>query len=948
MFHERTLIRTGLGLLLTGVLAMAASAGTVGKISGVVKDAGTGEPIANAAVLIVTTTMGTSTGPDGNYFILNVAAGTYDVQAQVIGYKPLLIQNVLVAPDFTTELNFSLEQTVAATLDAVKVEAQRPIFQRDATSTVRILDSKQYNALPTRGYQDAASIQAGVVSSQGNSNLNVQGNETTNNPILFIRGGRANEVAYFVDGFSQQDPLTGYSTTSINTNAVDQIVVMTGGFNAEYGRIMSGAVNVVTKEGGAKYFGTAEAVTDNLGGAWVGTKKYDYNIYGASLGGPLLPSNDQVTFFASGERRWEKDRAPRSLAGGPLPFNSLSGWTWQGKLDAKLTPALAVKAGTLGSRDDWQEYRHSYLFSGAHTPRYQDRNNSYFATVTDKLSTTSYFSVSANYFVTSRESGDGVYFNKLVDYRRSQMVEDDNGDLVLQNLSDGNLQDAYNLFWTDGDQGTNDHVWDDYQHRKSSYIGGAADFARQWSEHNTAKAGADFQRHTLRFYDHLFPTAAWKGLADNGYNDVVNYGFDQTGTRELNGKEGIYEDGAKHPITASAFVQNKYEYSDFVLNLGLRYDHLDPKTLSLRSQDLPLGTGGDRVLNPSDLQPSRKEDKLSPRLGVGFPISAQTLFHANFGKFFQQPNLQDLYTSYRYLEYKVGNGGYYYAFGNPNLVPEKTTAYEVGITHAPNSKVRVDATAYYKDVQDLVQVQNVPSSPFAFASYRNADFGTIKGIDLNVALLETKGVSGSVSYSLSYANGTGSISDTQRNIAWTGDEVPKQTTPLAFDQRHKLSINVDYGTERETGPKIWGFYPLERLDINALFNAGSGFPYTPVFVFNEVTLAAVSTQPAGPVNSRYGPWTYSMDAKLTRGLSVGGSNLELFVWVLNLFDRENQLNVYGSSGTAYTTSWLSTEEGRKWALDNGADGVQRYQTKERNPNNFGNPRMVRFGVKSSF
>jgi outer membrane receptor protein involved in Fe transport len=947
MFHDRTFRRICLVLLLAGVFATAASAGTVGKISGVVKNAATGEPLANAAVVIVTTTMGASTGADGSFFILNVPAGTYDVQAQVIGYKPLMVQNVLVAPDFTTELNFSLEQTVAATLEAVKVEAQRPVFQRDATSTVRILDSKQYNSLPTRGYQDAASIQAGVVSSQGNSNINVQGNETTNSPVLFIRGGRANEVAYFVDGFSQQDPLTGYSTTSINTNAVDQVVVMTGGFAAEYGRIMSGAVNVVTKEGGAKYFGTAEAVTDNLSGNWIGTKKYDYNIYGASLGGPLLPNNDKVTFFASGERRWERDRSPRSLAGGPLPFNQLSGWTWQGKIAWKLTPGISIKAGTLGSRDDWQEYRHAYRLTGPHTPRYQDRNASYFGTFTDKLNPDTYFNISGNYFMTERESGDGVYFNKLNQYARLATRHTGHDSTYVVDVGN-RTWDQYALFWSAAHDSTPSHVWDDYQHRKSSYLGFTGDLTHKWTDHNTAKFGVDLQRHTLRFYQALFPATYYLGLAGGGYDDVVNYGYDRTGTKELNGKEGRFQDGAKHPISASLYLQNKYEYSDFVVNAGLRYDYLDPKTQMLVNPNLPLENGNTSNLDPSDLKASKAKNKVSPRLGIGFPVSEQTLFHANYGKFFQQPNLQDLYTSYRYLEYKVRIGGYYFPFGNPNLEPETTTAYEIGLTHAPSSKVRVDATAYYKDVENLVQVQNQPSSPANFASYRNSDFGTIKGIDLNLQVMETLGFSGSLSYSLSYATGTGSISDSQRNIAWTVSQAPKQTAPLSFDQRHKVALNIDYRTREGVGPRVAGFRPLQKLDLNLLFNAASGFPYTPIVTQNEVTLAAVSTTPTGPINSRYGPWTNRVDGKVTRSFNVGGVGLDAFVWVLNLFDTVSELNVYQSSGTAYTTGWLSTEEGRKWAQDFGAAGVATFKAKETNPNNFGIPRMVRFGLKTSF
>ena len=247
-----------------------------------------------------------------------------------------------------------------------------------------------------------------------------------------------------------------------------------------------------------------------------------------------------------------------------------------------------------------------------------------------------------------------------------------------------------------------------------------------------------------------------------------------------------------------------------------------------------------------------------------------------------------------------------------------------------------------------VQVQNVPSAPNNFASYRNTDFGTIKGVDFNLQLLETMGFSGSASYSLSYATGTGSISDSQRDIAWTADRVPKQTAALSFDQRHKISLNGDYTTPAEFGPKLGSAYPLERLGVNLLLNAGSGFPYTPIYLQNEVSLAAAQETPTGPVNSKYGPWTYQIDSKFTRGFRAGRYSIEASLWVLNLFDTENELTVYRGTGSAYTTGWLATEEGRKWSADNGASAVARYQIKERDPRNFGIPRMVRFGLKTSF
>src|SRR5438093_8889437 len=144
----------------------------------------------------------------------------------------------------------------------VHVQAERPLLQKDATGTTRFLSSDDIQKLPTRGYRDAAAQQTGVVNFQKNID-----NESQNAPTLIVRGGRPNETAYFVDGFSQQDPLTGTTSTSISNSAIQEIVVLTGGFSAEYGRIMSGALNVVTREGSDKYFGSVETVSDVLTGS---------------------------------------------------------------------------------------------------------------------------------------------------------------------------------------------------------------------------------------------------------------------------------------------------------------------------------------------------------------------------------------------------------------------------------------------------------------------------------------------------------------------------------------------------------------------------------------------------------------------------------------------------------------------------------------------------------
>jgi hypothetical protein len=265
------------------------------------------------------------------------------------------------------------------------------------------------------------------------------------------------------------------------------------------------------------------------------------------------------------------------------------------------------------------------------------------------------------------------------------------------------------------------------------------------------------------------------------------------------------------------------------------------------------------------------------------------------------------------------------------------------MAHQLGDRQRLDITAYYKDVKDLVEVTTVRSNPNAFSSYRNRDFATIKGVDIGWVMRTTSHFSGQINYSFSIANGTGSVSDTQRNPAWTNDNTPKQTAPLDFDQRHKVTMSADYRFGSMEGPKV-----LHNFGINVLATLASGTPYTPVRVYDEVTLANVSTTPVGPINSRYGPWTSAIDFKMSKGFHLGGQNLEGWVWVLNLLNRTNVFNVYHGTGSASSTSYLSTPAGKGFLASNPDDGQALYDLAQNQSTFYGNPRLVRFGLRLAF
>ena len=202
----------------------------VGKISGVVKDGSTGETLIGANVLLEGTTIGAATNIDGYYSIINVPPGTYSLKATMVGYAPGIYKDVRVSIDQTTEINFGLTSNTFQT-DEVVVIATTPIVQKDVASSRVNFNVEEIQNLPVSSISGVIGLQAGVRSG------------------LEIRGGAATQTAFLVNGVTMRDERDNSPFTGISYSAIDEVQIQTGGFNAEYGNVRSGLINVVTKEG---------------------------------------------------------------------------------------------------------------------------------------------------------------------------------------------------------------------------------------------------------------------------------------------------------------------------------------------------------------------------------------------------------------------------------------------------------------------------------------------------------------------------------------------------------------------------------------------------------------------------------------------------------------------------------------------------------------------------
>jgi outer membrane receptor protein involved in Fe transport len=930
----RTLVAAALSLAV-GVPVLA---GSTGRLIGRVVDEKK-QPLPGVSIRIEGQRLGAITDDRGTYFIIGIPGGHCTVRMSLIGYAAFAAANVEITPDFSTTLDATLETEAAQTNEVVN--AERPLLQKDATGTVRFLSGNEIQRLPTRGYREALAQEPGVVNIVRQIDL-----EGTNSNTLVLRGGLPDETAYYVDGFSRRDPLTGNSSNAINNSAIEEVVLLNGGFNAEYGRIMSGVVNVVTKEGGQKYSGSFEALTDNLTGT--GDPVFDsgisdYNVYDGAFGGPLIKGHALGSFYVSGQRRLQYDRAPRSNYTEPLPSNSLGGWTGQGRLRLTFGPNAGLKLGVLNTRDDWTEYRNSYRFDLAHMPRHEDRNQSYTGEFHHRLNARFFYTIGTSFLRTARKRGDGLFFDDLAAYSATANPQL-NVDIPwffpgLSGTPGDPLSDtlAARVLTIPGSTGA---LWDDYLRHESQGNSIRADFTSQINASHQVKAGVQGDKYEVRFYQNYFPSNFTPGQFD-----INAYGFDE------NANEGELSplDGARRPITASAYIQDGYERGGVHADVGLRYDYLNVNEKALVNPDQPLGP--DFILTDADLTDARTYGRISPRVGVGFPVSRRSMLHLNWGQFYQQPDFRELFVSYRFLDYKIRKGGYPVPFGNPNLKPEMTVAYEAGIAHQLNDFATFDVSAYYKDVKDHVQVALVPSAPYSFAAFRNVGGARLMGVDLGFTLRRVHHIDASLGYSLSSARGTGAGSNS-RNIAWTASSLPKPPEqPLEFDQRHKLSVNLGLSFLKNEGPK-WGSHtPLADVDVNVLYNLASAMPYSSTLVLDEVTQLNVAGQPTGVPNVRTGPFTQALDFKITKGIQLRGPKLDAYVWVLNAFNTANALLDYQGTGSPYTTGFLDTQAGRAVAAQlrqEGIDPDHAYALATHRSDMFTSPRSVQFGLRMDF
>ena len=842
--------------LLSVLWVSGATAGTTGKISGTIVDQDK-QPLPGGTVVVLGQKLGAFSDAQGHYDILNVPAGTYDLNVTSIGYKTLVVKSVVVSSDETTRLDFTVEQTTLA-MEEVVITAERPTVDVNQTSSRVSLTSKEIDALPVQDVDDIVNLQAGVVDGH-------------------FRGGRLGEVQYQVDGVSVNNPYDNKSTLSLDRSVLQEVQVISGTFDAEYGQAMSGTVNAVLKEGSKEFKYTAEALS----------------------GGYVFPGNSSR--LTDDTVRPDAQQSLTGAISGPIGLaNTVYLLTTRISQSDDFTRATRRFVPTDSSNFESKEFRPTG--NGASVALGYVEEWSGAAKISNNSIENVALSYTALWDVERMRSGDYFWHLNPDGQRKQRLFALTHGFDVTRTASRNTfftLAYRQNYFsWKDM---AYDSVWDRRYDAAGPPLGDPS------YENGAIVQGVDLGRFQQNTSVHLI-----KGSISSQVNpehltklggevQIAKVEFGSPGYLRFASVNG-FEQLVRHideppdfpgvrtykPLIAAAFAQDQMETKDITLRAGLRFDVFDASSTVPSDPANPANAiAGSPLSTP---KATTTKASVSPRLGVAYPITERAGLHFAYGHFYQFPELGQIFANsdYRILSRLQAGGIDYGVLGNPDVKPERTVQYEFGYKQALDENIGYDVSLFYKDIRDLLGVEFIETYNGAqYARLTNVDFGSVIGFTLSFDHRKLGPVSTALDYTWQFAQGNASDPRETAVRASAGEDPRPRQIPFNWDQRHTLNLSATMSRE-------------DVYNLSAVLRAASGQPYTPILEsgFGNGLDANSGRKPAGLV----------LDVRADRQISVGGARTTIFGRAFNVFDsRYFNGGVFASTGSPYYSRFPETD-----------------------------------------
>ena len=910
LFRSAVLMSTRLllFLLLAAAFALPCSA-QKGSISGIVKDKRNGETLVGVNVLVKGTYYGGASNVEGRYTIRDVNPGQYTVEVSLLGYKKVQQTGVPVTAGKATALNFDLEETVLSLSEEVVIIGERPLLDIEQTSSSRTVTADDIAVAVIENVTDIVAQQTGVVQAD---------NE------IHIRGGRSHENAYLLDGVSVQDPLAGTGFgLQLSAASIEEIEVMTGGFNAEFGQATSGVVNVTTKEAGEKYTLHLGYKRDDFGFNRDSRSNWNTDIREASLSGPepitgaLLPAlgmhvpgklsvfgnfyssiSDDFTRLTpvivngreTGEYRAATATQVYSSTFGGTRFapRQDNNWFWLGKITWAITPTMKLRysynqsvsinqnSQSLQTNLEYVEPSPGYQFEfqnildGANT--YTHNNIFHTLSFTHSINAKSFYEVKLTRFYSNLRADangkDWTQYTEPKDLVRFPVEYYNTGrDTVGVIPGDG--------FWDTG----NGFTWHDHYVIEYTLKG---DFTSNLSEKSKFKTGFDATFGEMQVVDIYKP---WIG--DLGLNNDIYKVF---------------------PAYGAFYGQDNINFSGMILNLGARLDWWMPGKFVDDAVNNP-----DVVSIPQSVRDAYRNDtfglfgrrfkaRLSPRLGISHPVSDnQTLFFS-YGHFSKRPRPQFVYAKLN----PVSAQSTFQKFGNPDLNPETTVAYELGLRNQFTENDVFTLTAYYKDIFDYVSTRTaqISSSRFSggsFVTYVNQDYARTRGIEAEYQKRIGRTFHGGATVSYSLATGKSSTADAGALVQRGDLEESIKEDALVWDRPLQASVWASVYVPRDGAMFGFGNGVLDDYNIYVRAFFQSGKRYTPLLLagYDPNSGRPVYETDRSHLNGGLGENWFWIDLNFEKHFRFGGTDIAFTVEVTNVLNRQNSTIINPVTGKAY-------------------------------------------------
>jgi len=437
---------------------------------------------------------------------------------------------------------------------------------------------------------------------------------------------------------------------------------------------------------------------------------------------------------------------------------------------------------------------------------------------------------------------------------------------------------------------------------------------------------------------------------DNVKDNWVVYGDEPIASKVNN--IVAYRDGDDWYNALGEFVKDPREFSD-----------INPIPITAANDESQLNLQSPSYIPSLSFEDYEPQITVMPRLAFSFNMSENAQFFAHYDQLSQRPQGRSISTAYHYY-FLVENG--IGTLNNPNLKPEKTIDYQIGFKQLLSKSSALTIAGFYREIKDLIQFSNVNYAyPREYATFLNKDFGTIKGLELTYDLRRTGNIRMTTTYTLQFAEGTGSNDVSGANVVSSGQPNLRAIAPLDYDSRHLFVSSIDYRFKdgsKYNGPRIGDTDILANFGLNTTIRARSGEPYSKQRAPYATGILGRSGRNAldGSINGSRLPWNAKVDIRADKdfvwrtGSKDEGTQREniinLYLQVQNLFNTQNIINVYQFTGVPGDDGYLNSTEGQieQEQVANKQSFVDLYEIVVDNPNNYSRPRTIRLGASFNF